>query len=105
MEEQKKLYIGNLSYDTTVDALKELLKEKGINVKEVKVITDKYSGKSKGFGFAEFETEEEAQKAVDALNEQELNGRKLTVNKARKMQPRRNDFGGGRNSGFGGGRY
>ena len=46
MEEQKKLYIGNLSYDTTVDALKELLKEKGINVKEVKVITDKYSGKS-----------------------------------------------------------
>ena len=105
MEEEKKLYIGNLDYNTTADDLKELLKEKGISAKEVKVITDKYSGKSKGFGFAEFETAEEAQKAIDALNEQELNGRKLTVNKARKMQPRKDNFGGGRDSGFGGGRY
>lgn len=110
MEEQKKLYIGNLEYGTTEDDLKKLMAEKGLTVKEVKIITDKYSGRSKGFGFAEFETEEQAQAAIDALNEQELNGRKLTVNKARKMEPRRDNFGGGgggggRSSGFRGNRY
>ena len=107
MEEQKKLYIGNLDYNTTEDALKGLIEEKGISVKEVKIITDKYSGKSKGFGFAEFDTEELAQQAINSLNEQDFNGRKLTVNKARKMQPRRDSFGGGggggRNYGGGGG--
>ncbi len=101
MEEQKKLYIGNLEYGVTEDALKGLIEEKGISVKEVRIIVDKYSGRSKGFGFAEFETEELAQQAIDALNEQELNGRKLIVNKARKMQPRRDNFDGGRNSGGG----
>ena len=114
MEEQKKLYIGNLEYGTTEDDLKGFIQEKGLNAKEVKIINDKYSGRSKGFGFAEFETEEEAQTAIDALNEQELNGRKLTVNKARKMQPRKDNFGGGgrsfgrgrdSNYGGGGGRY
>jgi RNA recognition motif-containing protein len=108
MEEQKKLYIGNLEFGVTEDTLKAFIEEKGVSPKEVKIISDKYSGRSKGFGFAEFETEEEAQKAIDALNEQEFNGRKLTVNKARKMQPRRDNFGGGggggRNFG-GGGRY
>ncbi len=104
MEEQKKLYIGNLEFGITEDDLRNLIQEKGINVKEVKIITDKYSGRSKGFGFAEFETEEEAQKAIDALNEQEINGRKLTVNKARKMQPRRDNFGGGGRN-FGDKRY
>jgi RNA recognition motif-containing protein len=111
MEEQKKLYIGNLDYNTTEDDLKGLIEGKGINVTEVKIIMDKYSGRSKGFGFAEFDTEEQAQAAIDALNEQEFNGRKLIVNKARKMKPRGDSFGGGRNfgsgrnSGFGGGRY
>jgi len=111
MEEQKKLYIGNLEFGVTEDALKALIEEKSISVKEVKIIKDKYSGRSKGFGFAEFETEEEAQKAIDALNEQEFNGRKLTVSKARKMKPRSDNFGGGnsygrgRNSDFGGRRY
>ncbi len=95
MEEQKKLYIGNLEYSVTEDSLKGFIEEKGINVKQVRLIIDKYSGKSKGFGFAEFDTEEQAQQAIDALNEQEFNGRKLTVNKARKMQPRRDNFGGG----------
>ncbi|MBD3246205.1 MAG: RNA-binding protein [Candidatus Omnitrophica bacterium] len=102
MEEQKKLYIGNLNYDTNESDLKGFIEEKGINVQDVKIIRDKYTSRSKGFGFAEFDTEEEAQKAIEALNEQELAGRKLTVNKARKMQPRRDNFGGGRNSGFGG---
>jgi RNA recognition motif-containing protein len=106
MEEQKKLYIGNLEYGVTDADLKKFIEEKGINPKEVKIITDKYSGRSKGFGFAEFETEEQAQAAIDALNEQEFNGRKLTVNKARKMEPRNNNFGGGRGgSGFRGNRY
>ncbi|MDD3297036.1 MAG: RNA-binding protein [Candidatus Omnitrophica bacterium] len=105
MEEQKKLYIGNLNFDSTEGDLKTLFEEKGLNAKEIKIITDKYSGKSKGFGFAEFETEEEAQKAIDALNEQDFAGRKLTVNKARKMKPRDNFGGGGRDSGFRNNRY
>ncbi len=96
MEEQKKLYIGNLNFDTTENDIKALIEEKGLTVKEVKVISDKYSGRSKGFGFAEFETDEQAQAAIDALNQQELAGRKLTVNKAKKMEPRGNSgFGGG----------
>ena len=102
MEEPKKLYIGNLDYGVTEDTLKGLIEEKGISVKEVRIIIDKYSGRSKGFGFAEFETEELAQQAIDALNEQDFNGRKLTVNKARKMEPRKDNFGGG--GGGGGGR-
>ena len=105
MEEQKKLYIGNLSYDTTEGDLRAFIEEKGITVKEIKIISDKFSGKSKGFGFAEFETEEEAQKGIETLNEQELGGRKLTVNKAKKMQPRRDSYGGGRSSGYGNHRY
>jgi RNA recognition motif-containing protein len=107
MEEQKKLYIGNLEYGVTDADLKKFMEEKGINPKEVKIITDKYSGRSKGFGFAEFDTDEQAQAAIDALNEQELNGRKLTVNKARKMQPRGEGFGGGGGGrgGFRGNKY
>lgn len=98
MEEQKKLYVGNLSYDTTESDLKGFIEEKGINPTGIRIISDKYTGKSKGFGFAEFETEEQAQAAITALNEQEFSGRKLTVNKAKKMQPRNNGFGGGRGS-------
>ena len=111
MEEQKKLYIGNLNYDTTTEDLKKFIEEKSLTPTEVRIISDKYSGRSKGFGFAEFETEEQAQQAIEALNEADCNGRKLKVNKARKMQPRRDNFGGGggrnfgsrRNSGFGNG--
>jgi len=95
MEEQKKLYIGNLNYDTTESDLRGFIEEKGITPKEIRIISDKYTGKSKGFGFAEFETEEQAADAINALNEQEFTGRKLTVNKAKKMQPRQDNFGGG----------
>jgi cold-inducible RNA-binding protein len=108
MDEEKKLYIGNLEYGTTEGDLRGFIEGKGITAKEIKVITDKYTGKSKGFGFAEFDTPEQAQQAIDALNEQELNGRKLTVNKARKLQPRSNNFGGGERSsgsGYRGNRY
>jgi RNA recognition motif-containing protein len=108
-EEQKKVYIGNLSYSVNDGDVRKALEDKGVNVKEVRIITDKYSGRSKGFGFAEFETEEDAQKAIDALNGQELGGRTLRVNKAQKMKPRRDKFGGGGGfkgrGGSGGGRY
>lgn len=93
MDEEKKIYIGNLEYSVRENTLKSLLEEKGIAVKDVKVITDKFTGKSKGFGFAEFNTEEETQKAIDALNGQEVNGRALKVNRARPMVPRSNKFG------------
>lgn len=102
MEEEKKIYVGNLEFGVTEDDLKKFLTEKGITAKEVKIITDKFSGRSKGFGFAEFETEEQAQQAIDALNGQEMNGRILRVSKAQKMRPRTertNNFG---NRGYGG---
>ena len=105
MEEQKKLYIGNLSYDTSESDLRGFVEEKGITPTEIKIISDRDTGKSKGFGFAEFETEEQAQAAITALNEQEFSGRKLTVNKAKKMEPRNNSFGGGRDSGYRKNRY
>ena len=105
MEEEKKIYLGNLAYDLTEDDIRKIIQEKGLTVKEVKLISDRNTGRAKGFGFAEFETEEEAQKAIDALNGQELNGRTLKVNKAQKMKPRsdrRDSFGGG---GYGDGRF
>ncbi len=99
MEEEKKIYIGNLEFGLTEDDLKKTIEGKGLSVKEVKIIRDKYTGRSKGFGFAEFETEELTQQAIDALNGQELNGRALRVNKAQKMRPRRDNFSGpGQNS-------
>ena len=101
MEEDKKLYIGNLSYGTTDAALKAAIEAKGISVTAVRVVSDKMTGRSKGFGFAEFATAEEAQKAIEALNEQELDGRKLNVNKAKKMEPRKDGFGGGRGNSYG----
>ncbi len=98
MEEEKKIYIGNLEYGVGENDLKALLDEKAVAAKEVTVIIDKYTGRSKGFGFAEFETADDAQKAIDALNGQDLNGRALKVNKAQKRKPR-NDFGGGNGGG------
>lgn len=100
MEEAKKIYIGNLEYGVTEDDLRKAIEEKGVTATDVKIIMDKYTGRSKGFGFAEFETEEDAQKAIDALNGQDLNGRALKVNKAQKMKPRRDNFGGGNSRGY-----
>ncbi|MBU0694311.1 MAG: RNA-binding protein [Candidatus Omnitrophica bacterium] len=102
MEEEKKIYIGNLEYGVTEGELKGMLEAEGINALEVKLITDRYTGRPKGFGFAEFETAEAAQKAIELLNGKEVNGRALTVNKAKKMEPRRdNKFGSGGSSGGG----
>ncbi len=95
MEEDKKIYIGNLDYGVAEGDLAGFFEGKGINAKQITVIMDKYTGRSKGFGFAEFETAEETQKAIEALNGQELQGRALKVNKAQKREPRRDKFGGG----------
>jgi RNA recognition motif-containing protein len=89
----KKLYVGNLSYATTEDELRSLFSEVGPIV-SVTIITDRMSGRSKGFGFVEMETEEAAQEAIERLNNYELNQRTLTVNEARP--PRERSGGSGK---------
>lgn len=103
----KKLYVGGLSYNTTEEELKNTFAAMG-TVESAVIITDRMSGRSKGFGFVEMSTEEEAQAAIEKLNGTELDGRTLTVNEARPLEerPRRGGFGdrdSGR-GGFGGGR-
>ena len=93
----KKLYIGGLPYSTTEDELRTKFSEFGAVASAV-VITDKFSGRSKGFGFVEFENDADADKAISAMDGQDFGGRNLTVNEARPME-RRNDrpgFGGDR---------
>lgn len=80
-----KLFIGNLSYDSQEDSLKELFSEAG-KVESAVIIKDKISGRSKGFGFVEMSSEEEAKKAVEMINEKELDGRNIVVNEARPMK-------------------
>ena len=102
----KKLYVGSLSYNTTDDQLKQHFSQAG-TVESATVITDKMSGRSKGFGFVEMSTDEEAAKAVEMFNGQDLDGRQIVVNEARPMAPRAprtGGFGGGGRGGFGGGR-
>lgn len=86
-EEKNKLYVGNLPYSVDDAKLAELFKEFG-DVIEAKVISDKYSGKSKGFGFVTMKDDETAQKAIDAMNDKEIEGRQLKVNVARPLKPR-----------------
>ena len=83
----KKLYVGNLSYNMTEDVLKDTFSAAG-SVDSAIVIKDKMSGRSKGFGFVEMSTDEEAQKAIEMFNGKELDGRALTVNEARPMEER-----------------
>jgi len=80
-----KLYVGSLAYETTEDALKNLFSEAG-TVTSASIITDKISGRSKGFGFVEMSTDEEAKKAVEMFNGKELEGRNLVVDEARPMK-------------------
>ena len=95
----KKLYVGNMSYEVSSSDLERLLSEHG-TVLSAEVISDRATGQSKGFGFVEMSTDEEAQAAIAALNGQDYEGRALTVNEAKPRQPR--DGGGGR-GGYGGG--
>lgn len=94
-----KLYVGGLSYATTEAQLEEVFAAHG-TVESARVITDKFTGRSRGFGFVEMGSEAEAQKAIEALNGTELDGRSLTVNEARP-QKERSDFGGRRQGGGG----
>ena len=77
MDEEKKIYIGNLDYSVTEEDLKKTIEEKGFHTIELKIVADKFTGRSKGFGFAEFEKNEDAQTAIESLNGHELKGRKL----------------------------
>ena len=98
-----KLFVGNLSFNTTEGDLLELFKQSG-NVVKCELILDKFTSKSRGFAFVEMGSQDEANKAVAELNGKELDGRALTVNEARPREERpRGDFGGGRGGGGGGG--
>ena len=97
----KKLYVGNLSYDVSSSDLEALLAAHG-TVLSAEVISDRATGRSKGFGFVEMESEDEANAAIEALNGQQSGGRALTVNEAKPRQPRSGGGGGG--GGYGGGR-
>jgi len=116
-EESMKLYVGNLPYTTTDDELRELFQAHG-TLTSAKVVVDNQSGRSRGFGFVEFESHEAGKEAIAALNNKEVGGRRLVVNEARSQAsgsdrggPRRGPGGGGHGRsehregrGFGGGR-
>jgi RNA recognition motif-containing protein len=90
----KKLFVGGISFETTDETLKEMFAPIG-TVESATVIIDKMSGRSKGFGFVEMSTEDEAKKAIETLNGKDVDGRNITVNEARPMEDRpRRDFGG-----------
>ena len=101
----KKLYVGNLTFQISSADLEQLFSEFG-TVESAQVIQDRDTGRSKGFGFVEMGTEAEAQAAIQGLNDQEVSGRRLTVNEAKPREPRGGGGGyggGGRGRGGGGG--
>src|SRR5262245_44642813 len=98
----KNIYVGNLPYDTTGDDLVELFQAYG-TVTSGQVIIDKFSGRSRGFGFVEMANDDEAQAAIDGLNGKPFSGRPLTVNEARPREERGGGGGGGGRGGYGGG--
>ena len=98
----KKLYVGNLSYGTTDSALLQLFEPFG-TVASAQVIMDRDTGRSKGFGFVEMGSDQEAQAAIAALNGKEHDGRALTVNEAKPREDRPRGGGGGGRGGYGGG--
>lgn len=107
-ETAMNIYVGNLSYDVTEDDLKQAFESFG-KVESANIIKDKYSGRSKGFGFVEMPSDEEAKSAIDELDGKELKDRPLKVNEARPREENRRGGGGGRRKGgdnrrnFGGG--
>ena len=95
-----KVYVGNLPFSFDDEGLRKVFATYG-EIEEVSVIKDKFSGRSKGFGFVTFKTEEDAKKAIAALNDKDVEGRNLKVNEAKPMDPDRprRDFGGDRRGG------
>ena len=104
----KKLYVGGLNYSTTDATLKAAFEQAG-TVESATIIIDKMTNRSKGFGFVEMSTDEEAQKAIEMFDGKELDGRTVKVNEAKPMEPRAprtggyNNRGGNDRGGFGGG--
>ncbi|OGY58547.1 MAG: RNA-binding protein [Candidatus Colwellbacteria bacterium RIFCSPLOWO2_12_FULL_44_13] len=95
----KRLYVGSLSYSTTEDGLRDAFAQAGA-VESASVITDKMTGRSKGFGFVEMSNDDEATKAIEMWNGKELDGRKIIVNEARPMEARPPRREGGFSRGF-----
>jgi len=99
---EKRLYVGNLPFDTSEDDLHQLFSAHG-QIVSAKLITDMETGRSRGFGFVEMSTEDEAKAAIEKMNKAKVGDRELTVNEARP-RPERTGGGGGSRGGFGGGR-
>jgi cold-inducible RNA-binding protein len=96
-----KLYIGGLPYSTTQDELQNAFSQAG-TVTSASIIMDKMTGRSRGFGFVEMASDDDAQKAIEMWNGKDFGGRKLTVNEAKPLEPRAPRSGGGDRGGFGG---
>ena len=96
----KKLYVGGLPYSVSDQDLRDLFSPHG-NVESANVVTDRYTSRSRGFGFVEMSSQEEAEKAIAALNNSQLDGRNLTVNVAKPRTDRPNRGGGGGGGGGG----
>ncbi len=99
----KKLYVGNLTYGVSDSTLEQLFSQFG-TVQSAQVIQDRATGRSKGFGFVEMDTEAQAQAAIEGLHDQEHDGRRLTVNEAKPREDRGGGGGGYGGGGGGGGR-
>jgi len=97
-----RLYVGNLSYNVTEPELKDVFGENGRNVKEVKVVLDRDTGRPRGFAFVEMTTDAEAAQAIETLNGREIQGRPINVSEARERAPRSGGGGGGFGGGGGG---
>src|SRR5690348_12568461 len=97
-----KIYVGNLSYETQSSDLEQLFAPHG-SVQSAQIINDRDTGRSKGFGFVEMSSDQEAQAAIAALNGQQNDGRALTVNEAKPREERPRGGGGGGRGGYGGG--
>ena len=93
------IYVGNLSYQTTEDELRQMFESHG-QVSNVNIIKDKYSGESKGFGFVEMANNDEAKEALASLNNTELNGRNMNVNEAKPRNDTRGRGGSGGRGGY-----
>ncbi len=98
-----KLYVGNLPFSATEDTLHDIFSQCG-GVASAKVITDRDTGRSKGFGFVEMETDDDAQNAIERFDGSDCEGRPMRVNEAKPQEPRRGGGGGGGYRGGGGGR-
>ena len=102
-----EIYVGNLSYDTSEGSLRETFERFG-DVSRATVVTDRITGRSRGFGFVAMDNSDQARSAIESLNGTYLDGRPLTVNEARPRQPRQRSGGGGgygSGGGYGGDRY